>query len=67
MGGHLTVYSSLEGIVMCRFSGILEKDNRQCRWKMPIVTLVFQQGMQNGIDDMKNVLQISAKNKILDK
>ena len=45
--GTLTVYAGLKGVKLCEFIK-LDKGNQDCQWKIPIVTLVYHQGTQNG-------------------
>ena len=45
--GTLTVYAGLKGVKLCEFHE-LDKGNQNCQWKMPIVTLEYRQGMQDG-------------------
>ena len=43
----MAIYSGLKGVKLCEFH-VIEEANRDCQWKMPIVTLVYQQGVEDG-------------------
>ena len=44
----MTVYAGLKGVKLCEFLK-LDKANQDCQWKMPIVTLDYHQGEEDGL------------------
>ena len=50
----MAIYSGLKGVKLCEFY-VIEEANRDCQWKMPIVTLMYQQGAEDGSTPVNNL------------
>ena len=56
--GILTIYAGLKGVKLCVFR-MVNEDNRDCYWRIPVVTLEFQQGLEDG-SNLTNELKIMS-------
>ena len=58
--GTLGIYAGLKGVKICEFHKI-EKESRDCQWDLPVVTLVYQQGNEDGFQQANHLKLLSIK------